>query len=116
MKPDVDHVLGRDEELDTLNRIVMAYLEFAEIQARGRRPMTMRDWIRKLDDFLKLGEHEVLTHAGKVSAEAARLRAEAEYDSYRRQVDQLPAPVERDMTEALEAAVDKLPKPGRKQP
>ena len=104
------------EELDTLNRIVMAYLEFAELQARARRPMTMRDWIRKLDDFLKLGEHEVLTHAGKVSAEAARLKAEAEYDAYRRQFDQLPAPVERDMTKALEAAVEKLPKPDRKQP
>ncbi len=99
------------EELDTLNRIVVAYLEFAELQARRRRPMTMRSWIRKLDDFLKLGEHEVLTHAGKVSAEAARLKAEAEYETYRRQVDELPAPVERDMTRALEAAVDKLPKP-----
>jgi hypothetical protein len=103
------------EELDLLNRIVMAYLEFAELQARGRRPMSMQDWIRKLDDFLKLGEHELLTHAGKVSAEAARLKAEAEYEAYRRQVDQLPAPVERDMTKALEAAVDKLPKPRRKR-
>ncbi|MCL4555231.1 MAG: virulence RhuM family protein, partial [Actinobacteria bacterium] len=56
------------EELDTLNRIVVAYLEFAELQARGRRTMSMQDWIRKLDDFLRLGEHEVLTHAGQVSA------------------------------------------------
>ncbi len=102
------------EELDTLNRIVVAYLEFAELQARRRRPMTMRSWIRKLDDFLKLGEHEVLTHAGKVSAEAARLKAEAEYETYRRQVDRLPAPAERDMTRALEAAVDKLPKPRKR--
>ena len=73
--------------------------------------MSMQDWIRKLDDFLKLSEHEVLTHAGKVSAEAARRKAEAEYESYRRQVDLLPAQVERDMTKALEAAVDQLPKP-----
>ncbi len=65
---------------------------------------------------MRLEEHEVLTHAGRISAEAARLKAEAEYETYRRQVDQLPAPVERDMTKALEAAVDKLPKPRRKQP
>jgi len=103
------------EELDTLNRIVMAYLEFAELQARGRRAMHMRDWVAKLDDFLKLGDHDVLTHAGSVSAEAARLKAEAEYDAYRRQLDRLPAPVERDLTKALEAAVDKLPTPKRRE-
>ncbi len=103
------------EELDTLNRIVAAYLEFAELQARRRRPMSMQDWIRKLDDFLKLSEHEVLAHAGRASAEEARLKAEAEYEIYRRQVDQLPAAVERDMTKALEAAVDKLPRARRKQ-
>ena len=103
------------EELETLNRIVMAYLEFAELQARGRRTMSMQDWIRKLDDFLKLGDHEVLTHAGRVSAEAARLKAEAEYENYRRQQDVLPAPVERDLTKALEAAANKLPSPKGKK-
>lgn len=104
------------EELDTLNRIVMAYLEFAELQARGRRTMSMQDWIRKLDDFLRLGEHEVLTHAGQVSAEVARLKAEAEYDDYQRQLDALPSPIERDMTAALEAAAKKLPDPKGKRP
>ena len=44
------------DELDALNRIVMAYLEFAELQARSRHPMYMRDWITKLDDFLRLSE------------------------------------------------------------
>ena len=99
------------DELDTLNRIVVAYLEFAELRARGRRSMTMAAWIDKLDDFLKLGEHDVLTHAGRVSAEAARLKAEAEYEAYRRQLDALPAPVERDMTRELEAAAKKLLRP-----
>lgn len=103
------------EELETLNRIVMAYLEFAELQARGRRAMSMQDWIRKLDDFLKLGDHDVLSHAGRVSAEAARLKAEAEYENYRRQLDALPTPVERDMTKALEAAAKKLPSPKGKK-
>jgi len=102
------------DELDILNRIVVAYLEFAELQARSRRQMTMADWIRKLDDFLKLGEHEVLTHAGRVSAEAARLKAEAEYEAYRQAIDTLPASVERDMTETLEQVVKSLPK-GKKK-
>ena len=52
------------EELETLNRIVVFYLEFAELQARGRRTMTMTDWIKKLDDFLKLSAPEVLTMPG----------------------------------------------------
>lgn len=97
------------EELEMLNRIVMAYLEFAELQARGRRSMTMAAWIQKLDDFLKLGDHEVLTHAGRVSAEAARLKAEAEYENYRQQLDALPADVEVDMIRALESATKALP-------
>ncbi|NTV97362.1 MAG: virulence RhuM family protein, partial [Thiobacillus sp.] len=102
------------EELDTLNRIVVAYLEFAELQARGRRVMHMQDWIAKLDDFLTLGDHDVLTHAGRVSADAARLKAETEYEGYRRQQDQLVTPVERDLTKAIEAAVSKLPAPKRR--
>ena len=58
-----------EEELHALNRIVNAYIEFAELQALNRRPMTMRDWIAKLDDFLRLSERELLTHAGRISAE-----------------------------------------------
>ncbi len=54
------------DELDALNRIVSAYLEFAELQALGRRPMHMADWIAKFDDFLRLGEREILDHAGTV--------------------------------------------------
>lgn len=96
-------------ELDTLNRIVVAYLEFAELQARSRKPMHMQDWISKLDDFLKLGDHDVLTHVGQVSAQAARLKAEAEFNSYRRRMDALPSPIEQDLTKALEIQVAKLP-------
>jgi len=55
------------EELDTLNRIVTMYLDFAELQALSRRPMYMKDWIAKLDEFLKVSERDILTHAGKVS-------------------------------------------------
>lgn len=53
------------DELDTLNRIVSLYLDFAELQAKSHKPMYMRDWIQKLDDFLKLSGKELLSHAGK---------------------------------------------------
>ena len=53
------------EELEALNRIVMAYLEFAEVQAMNRKPMTMRNWIAKLDDFLRLSDRKILTTPGK---------------------------------------------------
>ncbi|MHB1617591.1 MAG: virulence RhuM family protein, partial [Metallibacterium sp.] len=71
-------------ELDALNKIVNAYLEFAEVQALNRRPMTMADWIAKLDDFLRLGERDILTHAGSVNHAAALQHAERAFDLYRR--------------------------------
>ena len=60
------------DELDTLNRIVSLYLDFAELQAKSHKPMYMKDWIQKLDDFLKLSGKELLSHAGKISAELAK--------------------------------------------
>lgn len=87
-------------ELQALNRIVAAYLDFAELQALRRKPMTMRDWIAKLDDFLKLSEHELLHHAGTISAETAKEKAEVEYERYRILIDAQPRPVDRDFLEA----------------
>lgn len=72
-----------EKELNQLNLIVSLYLDFAELQATNGRLMKMKDWIAKLDDFLKLSEKELLTHAGKVSAETAAQKAEAEFDKYR---------------------------------
>ena len=60
-----------EEEVDMLNRIVNLYLDFAELQAKSHVPMYMKDWIQKLDDFLKLSGKELLNHAGSVSAEVA---------------------------------------------
>ncbi len=57
------------DELDILNRIVTAYLEFAELQALDRNPMYMKDWIVKLDDFLRISERDILQHTGKISHE-----------------------------------------------
>ena len=99
-----------EPELQTLNRIVNLYIEYAELQALERKPMTMRDWITKLDEFLKISGRKLLEHAGSVSAEAARAKAEAEYHRYRTFLDSQPMQVDVD----FEAAVKQLPKPPAK--
>lgn len=71
-----------EDELSALNSVVSAYLEFAEMQTRRRIPMYMSDWVETLDGFLKLSKHEILTHAGKISAKTAELRAKEEYKKY----------------------------------
>lgn len=70
------------KELEALNLIVSAYLDFAELQASGHRPMHMRDWLSKLDDFLRLSEREVLTHAGKIKHSLAEQHAHAQFAKY----------------------------------
>jgi len=101
----------RAEELEALNRIVTAYLEFAELRALNRRPMYMRDWIAKLEDFLRLSGREILTHAGKISHEQALRKAEREFEKYRVRELAQPSQVEKDFDEA----VKKLPKPRPKR-
>ncbi|MBE7549353.1 MAG: virulence RhuM family protein [Planctomycetia bacterium] len=76
-----------EDELKRLNLIVSLYLDFAELQATNGRLMKMNDWIEKLDQFLKLSEHELLTHAGKVSAEQAIEKAESEFKKYKKDRD-----------------------------
>lgn len=98
-----------EEELQTLNRIVSLYIEFAELQAQGRKPMTMREWIQKLDDFLKITGRELLDHAGKISAEVAKAKAELEYDRYRALADAQPRLVDADFEQAI-TQVQKLPR------
>lgn len=90
------------EELDALNRIVTAYLEFAELQALNKRPMSMNDWIVKLDDFLRLSGRELLTHVGKVSHVAALQAAEAQYEEFRKRQDALQQPVDLHFEKSLE--------------
>jgi len=99
------------EELEGLNRIVTAYLEFAELRALNRRPMYMRDWIAKLEDFLRLSGREILTHAGKISHEQALRKAEREFEKFRVRELAQPSQVEKDFDEA----VKKLPKPRPKR-
>lgn len=63
-----------EKELNILNRITSAYLEFAELQAIRQIPMTMKDWIAKLDDFIKMTKSELLSNPGKISKLEAEIR------------------------------------------
>jgi len=93
----------KKEELEALNLIVSAYLDFAELQARGHRPMHMREWIAKLDDFLRLSERNVLTTAGKISHALAEEHAYtqfAHYEEERRQFES--AQSDRDFDQTVE--------------
>jgi hypothetical protein len=101
------------DELGTLNRIVNAYIEFAELRALQRKVMNMRDWITKLDEFLKLSEHDLLDHAGKISAEQAKTKAEMEYAKYRVLQDASPRAVDTDFEKATQA-LKQLPNPKKK--
>ncbi|PIQ13545.1 MAG: hydroxyacid dehydrogenase [Hydrogenophilales bacterium CG_4_9_14_3_um_filter_59_35] len=99
-----------EDELQVLNRIVNLYIEYAELQALERKPMAMRDWITKLDDFLKISGRELLDHAGKISADAAKAKAELEYARYRALLDSEPRPVDADFERAAKQ-IQKLPRP-----
>ena len=81
--------LNRDE-MGTLELLVGQYLDFAEMQARQRKVMTMKDWIEKLNAFLKLNDQAILAHAGNVSADTAAEIADTEYMKFsknRRQIE-----------------------------
>jgi hypothetical protein len=90
------------DEIDALNRIVTAYLEFAELQALNRRAMHMADWIAKLDDFLRLSEREILDHAGKISHELAVEKADGEFAKFRQVQASLPQRVDQQFERSLE--------------
>ena len=90
-----------EKELNILNRIVSVYLDFAELQALNRKPMYMRDWISKLDDFLKLSGRDILKHAGKISHDKALEKAHAEYKQYSKVRLNEPSQVEQQFLEAV---------------
>lgn len=90
-----------EKELSLLNRIVTAYLEFAELKAVRQKVMYMKDWIAKLDDFLRLGDHDILTHAGKISHEIAIAKVETEFESYRQQRLNEPSAIEKDFEKSV---------------
>ncbi|MCX6706443.1 MAG: virulence RhuM family protein [Candidatus Woesebacteria bacterium] len=70
-------------EITHLNRISNMYLDYAEMQAARRKIMTMKDWIYKLNSFLKFSEYEILTNAGKISQELSESLVLEEYEKYK---------------------------------
>ena len=98
-----------EEELNILNRIVTAYLEVAEIQALNRIPMTMRDWMERLHQFLTMTGREVLAHAGQISHEAAMHKARVEYEKFCTARAQLPTAVEQHFVEAERRVQQNIP-------
>ena len=77
------------EELQSLGRIVNAYLDLAEERAKRKIPTTMEDWDKRLDMFLELNDSEILQDGGKVTAKIARTCAESEFEKYRIVQDRL---------------------------
>lgn len=90
------------EEIATLNRIVSLYLDFAELQAEEHRPMYMKDWIAILDDFLRISRKDILSHAGRVTAQLAKAKANAEYDKFKERTKNELTPVEIHFIEQFE--------------
>ncbi len=78
-----------EQEMNYLERIVSVYLDFAELQAERKIPMSMEDWAKRLDGFLEFNGNEILTGPGKISHEQANLHAETEYEKYRIVQDRL---------------------------
>lgn len=73
-----------EEEIQSLNRIVTMYLDYAEEQAKRRHPLYMKDWQEKLDAFLRFNDRDVLENAGTVSMEVAKRLAEEAYETFHR--------------------------------
>lgn len=71
------------EELESLGKIVNAFLDLAENRAQRKIPMTMQDWATRIDQFLAFDEREILQDGGKISAEIAKEKAETEFEKYR---------------------------------
>lgn len=78
-----------EQEMNYLERIVSLYLDYAELQAERKIPMSMEDWAKRLDGFLEFNGNELLVGPGKISAEQAKLHAETEYEKYRITQDRL---------------------------
>ena len=74
-------------EIDHLNRIVTLYLDYAELQAVRQKPMYMKDWLEKLNAFLKFSDHEILTDVGTISHEVAQALALKEYEVFKKKQD-----------------------------
>lgn len=103
-----------ENELNMLNRMVTAYIEIAEIQAMSQTPMYMKDWIERLDDFLKITGKDTLDHAGKISHEKALQKANEEYLSYKEKTKNELSKIEEDFIKQIDKTA-KILKNGKSQ-
>lgn len=99
-----------EKELNILNRITSAYLEFAELQAIRQIPMTMKDWIAKLDDFIKMTGSELLDNPGKISKLEAENKAFSEYAKYKETIKNELSEVEKHFLESVKQTQKQLEK------
>ena len=93
--------------------MVAAYLELAELQALNRKPMYMKDWIERLDDFVKMTDNDILQNAGTVSHQQALKKATAEYEKYKEKSKSELSEAEKHFIKQIENTVSKL-KPKKK--
>lgn len=103
-----------EKELNILNRITSAYLEFAELQAIQQIPMTMKDWIAKLDDFIKMTGSELLSNPGKISKLEAENKALAEYAKYKETIKDELSEVEKHFLASVKQTQKQLEQKNRK--
>ena len=91
-----------EKELSMLNRMVTAYIEIAEIQAMNQTPMYMKDWIVRLDDFLKMTGKNTLDNAGTISHKMAMEKAHNQYEAYKEKTKDELSRVEKDFIEYID--------------
>lgn len=91
-----------ESELDALNKIVTAYLDIAEVHALNHEPMYMKDWMRTIDDYLKMTRRDILTTTGRVSHKQAISKAHSEYEKFKQLQDNVWSPVEQHFLENLD--------------
>lgn len=94
-----------EEEITALNLLIEQYLAFAEAQAQQRRPMYMKDWIKRLNDILTINERDVLEHSGRIRKELADETAGKEYEKFKAQQQTLE---KEESLNRLEADLKKL--------
>jgi hypothetical protein len=99
-----------EQELDILNRMVTAYLEIAELQALNRKPMYMKDWVARLDDFLTMTGNEILTNSGKISHKKALEKAHAEYLIFKEKMKSELSNTEKDFIKQIDTTANSLKK------
>ena len=97
-----------ENEVDALNKIVMAYLDIAEVHALNQEPMYMKEWLQTIDDYLKMTRRDILENAGKISHKLAIEKAHKEYEQYVEKESLKLSKVEKDFLVAIDNFNDML--------